>query len=201
MIKYIGDISEADARLLRDYARGSEKILEFGCGASTQVLAKYCTHLIHSIDTSPDWIDKTKKNLDLFSLKDFVLFESYDAFLNHPNIYTVSGTFDFVFDDGVDHLRREFAIKIWPYIEVGGVLAFHDTRRPADMDNVLAVIRHYMDEVAVVRFNEDDSNITTIRKKKAAPYTNWQIDEKKEPWQLGYGDPPQEFIDSLKKTN
>ena len=38
-IRYIGDISREDAELLARTAAGARRILEFGAGASTQVLA------------------------------------------------------------------------------------------------------------------------------------------------------------------
>lgn len=193
MIPYIGDISKADAVVLAAYAQSSDSILEFGCGASTQVLAKYSENIIVSIDTEGVWIDKTKNNLDLFGLRDQVIFEDYYSFMRAPRL-----PFDFIFDDGEDSLRREFAIKMWPYLSVGGVLAFHDTRRGHDFRNVLEVLAIYHNEVDTVIFNKESSNITCIYKKIPEPYDNWQISENREPWMLGYDDLPEEFIKSIK---
>lgn len=203
MIKYIGDISKNDALVLQEMAKAHTKMLEFGCGASTQILTKYKpqNHIFVSIDTSWEWINKTMQNLELFGLSfigDQVHFRSWDEFLSRE---PENAPYDFIFDDGVDHLRREFAIKIWPHLKVGGVLAFHDTRRAPDFRNVLEVLAHFQDEIGKVEFNYKSSNITLVYKKEAEPWTNWQIDEKKEPWMLGYGAPPQEFIDSLNLKN
>ncbi len=201
MIPYIGDISQNDAKVLAFYAEMATSILEFGCGASTQVLAAYTSGTLTSIDTESSWMEKTENNLNLLveGWDEKVEFHNYNSYMKNVEASPITGNFDFIFDDGADSLRREFAIKIWPKLAVGGVLAFHDTRRGPDFRNVLEVLAHYMTEVKNVYFNYADSNITCILKKAPEPYDNWQISEKREPWQLGYGLPPQEFIDSLKK--
>lgn len=201
MIPYIGDISKADAELLKQMAEDSCNILEFGCGASTQVIAASIDDQTSflSIDTSQEWMDKTAQNLELLGIKGRNPFVEYNRFFNSIQEYTaIHKSFDFIFDDGVDGLRLDFANRIWPYLAVGGIIAFHDTRRGHDFNNVLQFLGSHMDEVGPVYFNNEGSNITLVGKKEPEPYSNWQIDEKKEPWQLGYGNPPQEFIDSLK---
>lgn len=189
MMKYIGDISQADAKVLADLASASENILEFGCGASTQVIKKYSgLASFASIDTSPEWIEITKKNLDLLDVKGAVAFFEYHEFMKtipHPPI-----NFDFVFVDGVDALRREFALKIWRNLAIGGVMAFHDTRRAPDFRNFVEVLVAHFTEVNEVQVNYLGSNISFMRRKIDEPYDNWQITEKKEPWMLGYGAPP-----------
>lgn len=193
MIPYIGDISKADALVLSMVKSLSGNILEFGCGASTQVMAAYAdkdTEIV-SIDTDAGWIEKTKENLSLLGIEKKVEFQDYREYMG--TLLKSSPTFDFVFDDGVDHLRREFAIRIWPYISIEGALAMHDTRRAPDFRNVLEILATFQDQIDTVYFNYLGSNITIIKKKEAQPYDNWQITEKKEPWQLGYGPIPEEF--------
>lgn len=199
MIPYIGDISKADASILAKYAGSASRILEFGVGASTQVIGsyKYDTTKFESIDTDRLWIEKTKENLDLLQIK-HPIFTAYEDF--KPQVLYPYPEFDFVFDDGADNLRLPFAMMIWPYIQVGGVLAFHDTRRGGDARNLVEVIASHHNEISMVEVNKDGSNISIITKKKHEPYTNWQVDENKQPWMLGYGPVPQEFIDSLKKS-
>lgn len=46
-------------------------------------------------------------------------------------------------------------------------------------------------EVEVVKFNVDHPNITTIRKKTAEHFEDWNVIEKREPWQTGWGEPPE----------
>lgn len=195
MIPYIGDISKNDAILLAEFGKAYNTILEFGCGASTQVLAAYNTGLMLSIDTEPSWIAKTQENLKLLGIQnEDVNFRDYSTFMASD-----SGPFEFIFVDGADSLRREFAIKMWPRLVHYGCMAFHDTRRGHDFRNLIEVMAAFHDEIWRVDINKDDSNISVIYKKNPQPYNNWQITEKREPWQLGYGDPPQSFIDSLKK--
>lgn len=183
MLKYIGDISKNDAEVLKEYALLSTSILEFGSGGSTQVLAAYTQGNIISIDTEWSWVEKTIRNLGILGVTKEVSFHGYSKFMNE---LASKKTYDFIFDDGVDSLRREFAIKMWPYLSIGGVLAFHDTRRGHDFRNVLEVLAIYHNEVDTVIFNKEGSNITCIYKKIPEPYENWQLVENRTPQQLGY---------------
>lgn len=200
MIKYIGDISAMDALVLKELAETHDSILEFGCGASTQVMAKYKKEdtLLVSIDTSQDWIKKTRDNLNLLGIKDTNIF--FDDYLATVGTLTDLDKFDFIFDDGVDALRRAFAINIWPHLKVGGILAMHDTRRAHDFRNVLEILAHFQNEIGEVVFNICGSNITTIQKIPPQPYDNWQIRENREPWMLGYGEIPDYYKKLMKES-
>ena len=145
-----------------------------------------------SIDTEYSWIARTISNIKLFEIDD----ENLDFFLY--SAFVPVKQYDFIFDDGADSLRREFAIKMWPYLKVGGLIAFHDTRRGHDFRNVLEVLATFQDEIDHVYFNAEGSNITCVYKKNPEPYDNWQISEDKKAWQLGWEEPPKEFIDGLK---
>lgn len=197
MIPYIGDVSKADAEVLAYYAAKSKNILEFGCGASTQIMSFNTGSNILSVDTEFLWIDKTRGNLDLLGIGENVRFEDYGVFMRDLNNTAISREYDFVFDDGADHLRVDFARIIWPHIKIGGRLAFHDTRRFHDFANALGLLAYYQNEIDKVYFNTAKSNITIIQKKIAEPYDNWQISENKEPWQLGYGEVPEEIKEKV----
>jgi roadblock/LC7 domain-containing protein len=190
MINYIGDISKEDACVLAHLAESSSFILEFGVGASTQVLSAYADNPIVSLDTSKEWIERTRINLGLLKIENSPAIFHYETIIDHlvgyPNL-----AFDLIFDDGVDELRREFAIHSWRSLKVGGILALHDTRRLQDIQNVCAVIENFGNEIEKVLFNYQHSNITLIYKKEYEPYENWQITEKKEPWQLGWAEIPE----------
>lgn len=195
MIPYIGDISKADAKLLKNFAEISDNILEFGCGASTQVMAKYLKEgsRFTSVDTEFSWIDTTKRNMYLLEVDTEVMFIHYNSFiLGYPRYQP----YDFIFDDGVDSKRREFAIAMWPMLKVGGIMAFHDTRREPDFRNVLEMLAHFQDEIDHVFFNAEGSNITCVYKKLPELYDNWQISENKEQWMIGYGEPDINYIKS-----
>lgn len=195
MIQYIGDISKADAEVLHDFAINATNILEFGVGSSTQILSKYSSGNMTSIDTDRLWIEKTKDNLKVLGIKEpfFVTYHNWK-----PQTYHPYPEFDFIFDDGVDNLRKEFGLHMFSYLKIGGFLALHDTRRPHDARNFCEILAHYHNEVDLVQMNVGHSNVSVMRKKVNEPYDNWQISEKREPWQLGYKSLPQEFIDSLK---
>jgi hypothetical protein len=156
---YLGDLSKYDYEVLKTYSKKSNNILEFGVGASTQILRNYCNGKLTSVDTSDFWIDLTKKNLEFLNINKTVDYYLYDDF--SPN----NEMFDFIFNDGVDSLRNGFGVNIWKNLSVGGVIAYHDTRRNIDINNVINLINTHKDEIESVYFNEGDSNITLIKKK------------------------------------
>ena len=178
MIDYIGDISKADAEALSRWAQGNPKILEFGMGASTQVLSHYTHGKVISLETEPVWIEKTAKHLQRLGIPENKWeLQSYEWFNSNWLKFEKDKTWDFVFDDGVDHLRRVFGLQVWDSIKIGGWLALHDQRRKHDFDNAMAIINEYWLEVGTVHFNHAHSNITFIQKKAPEPYENWQISE------------------------
>ena len=181
---YIGDISKQDFLVLKGLAESSLNILEFGVGASTQVISNYCTGKFVSVDTEEYWINKTKLNLDHLKIKKVAEFKRYDKF-------TPEGEYDFIFNDGVDHLRSDFAINMWSFLKVGGYLAYHDTRRHQDMNNVLNLISRYFNEIESVELNKNHSNITVVKKKTYEPYEDWNaIEERNNLLPKGFPNPP-----------
>lgn len=158
-MNYLGDLSKYDYEVLKNYSTKSNNILEFGVGASTQILRNYCEGKLTSVDTSDFWIDLTKKNLKFLNINKSVDYYLYDDFSPNNEI------FDFIFNDGVDNLRNIFGINIWKNLSFGGIIAYHDTRRRIDINNVINLINTYKDEIESVSFNEGDSNITLIKKK------------------------------------
>lgn len=181
MIPYIGDISKADAQLLSELAEKSENILEFGVGASTQVLAHYGKNLM-SIETDNNWIERTKENLKLLGIQKEIVFINYNVFMTSD----IPTTYDLIFDDGADEFRLPFAYKTWDKLAVGGYLLFHDTRRGKDVQNIADFIVKHSPEIESVFINKDHSNITVIKKKAAEFYENWNEVEGREPWESGY---------------
>lgn len=184
MIDYIGDVSRRDAHLLRSFAERSDRILEFGCGASTQIFAAYARGIIESVETDPEWIEKTKRNLDALGLAG-VVFHLYSDF--RPAAH------DLIFVDGVDELRQAFALLAWPSLMVGGLMCFHDTRRTAphgdsptsDVQNVCAVIERHSTEIDCVVLNQYDSNITVITKREPLMCEDWNFVEGRTLEQIG----------------
>lgn len=193
MKKYIGDISKYDAELLEHYASHSRSVLEFGVGGSTQVIAQSIPNgaSFISLDTKEEWIGKTRSHLIRLGV------ESRCQMMVYKSWQIESGRFDLIFNDGEESVRREFALRSFPLLEVGGALLFHDTRRLADIKNVVAVVEHFFEEIEHVHLNERvagiSSNITVIRKKHREPYVNWNAIEGKLSWAVGYGEVPEAF--------
>ena len=192
-MKFIGDLSRRDAALLERYARSAESILEFGVGGSTQIIAQSVPDRAYflSLDTDAAWIETTQKNLHNLGVEGRCRFMQYEDWIPDERL------FDVVFDDGIEPLRWEFALRSFPLLTIGGVLLFHDTRRPADVQNVLTLIARFSDEIQCVHLNEQidggSSNITVVKKKNKEPYVNWNIEENKPPWAYGQGDVPEDF--------
>lgn len=179
MIPYIGDVSINDAFVLKGIAEESDNILEFGVGASTQILRHYSKGKMISVDTMQEWIDRTKKNFKLVGVKGDVDFRLYDE--------DYSGKYDFIFVDGHKRLRYEFGVNNWKHLAYGGFMAFHDTRKEFHIDYVCDLLkRHYL-QVESVQVNPSESNLTIIKKRKALKYVNWNQTENRPSWQYGRG--------------
>jgi predicted O-methyltransferase YrrM len=179
MIPYIGDLSRADAKILKDLASKSNSILEFGVGGSTQILAAYGLGKLTTVETDLSWAIRTQENLKLLGIAKEVVFEDYGVFLPFDE-------YDLIFDDGADEFRLPFAYKTWPCLKEGGYMLFHDTRRGKDVQNIADFIVKFSPEIESVFINKDHSNITVFKKKKAEFYENWNEIEGREPWESGY---------------
>lgn len=190
-LQFIGDLSKQDADIIRTYARNASSILEFGAGGSTQIIcrAKKRTTQFISIDTSREWIDRTKKNLQLLSIKADVTFSLYRDW-EHS---TAGKTFDLIFNDGFTSCRTDFAIQAWDYLSVGGSFLIHDTRTGRYIRTVAVVVKKHYLEIDSLFANTNHSNITVIKKKAKEPYSNWNRDETKQPWEYGQGDVPCDY--------
>lgn len=186
-IKFVGDLSLQDADILAMYGRKSSSILEFGCGGSTQIFSQCKPQSLVSVDTSRQWIDVTKKRLQKVVGTE-VHFVLTDNWLNN----IPPGTYDLIFVDGIDHLRRKFAIDYWDKLKDNGVMIFHDTRRFADFQNAAWVAQLHFNEISQIDVNAkascgNSSNMTVLHKKPLENYVNWNHVEGKP--LHAYGDP------------
>jgi predicted O-methyltransferase YrrM len=182
-LKFIGDLSLEDADILVKYGKLSRSILEFGVGGSTQILSQCRPDKLITVDTDSNWIDLTKSRLDQIQDRSECVFYMYNEY---PNMIA-DQMFDMIFVDGITHLRRDFAINTWKNLSVGGVMVFHDTRRPGDFKNAALVAQQYSNEVSLIEVNAAaengmSSNITVIHKKAYQPYVNWNFVEGKPGW-------------------
>jgi len=182
-IKFIGDLSLEDADILAGYARNARSILEFGAGGSTQIFAQFNADCIISVETDQSWITLTKTRLKkLDKTVDFI-----------PYTTQFNQTFDMIFVDGVDHLRRDFAIETWKYLKPNGIMVFHDTRRFQDFQNAAWIAQLYFNEIKRIDVNAPasngaTSNMTILHKKQHEPYVNWNDEENKPEWDYGRTD-------------
>lgn len=183
MINFIGDLSIQDALVIEWFGSQSKRILEFGAGGSTQIFAQCLPDVLISVETAPEWIEKTKRNIERYESVTRPVFTSYGS---HPR-----QEYDLIFVDGVWDLRRDFAQQTWPLLKVGGQMIFHDTRRWFDAENVMLTAKMYFDEVDSIHMNIDDSNCTIVSKCKKVEYVNWNETEGKPVWAYGIGDPPE----------
>lgn len=183
--KFTGDLSLQDADVLARYSSQSKSILEFGAGGSTQLLAQSGANFIISVETDNSWIELTKQRLAQIPNACPVEFIEYTTQFQNQ--------FDLILVDGIDYLRREFAIETWKYLNVGGVMLFHDTRRFEDFQNSAWVAQLYFNEISNIDVNVRasdgvSSNITVLHKKQHEPYVNWNYIENKPLWAYGKPD-------------
>ncbi len=187
-LRYVGDLSRADALALADLARGAMRILEYGVGASTQIFAQAAaaTTEIVSLDRDAYWIERTRVLLDELApsrpvrLERFERLAVLDRFPDHG--------FDLIFDDGEDDLRLEFGLAAWRLLRPGGKLVLHDTRRRRDIANALALAQRFFREIERIDVNAADSNLTVLYKVAEKPYANWNRTEGRASWEVGDDD-------------
>ena len=175
----MGDLSRMDAIVLKDLAQRHNDILEFGVGASTQILRNYSIGRMVSVDTMREWIDRTAERLKLFEIDKPVEFQDYTT--------DIIGNFDLVFVDGYSPLRYEWARIAWPHLKVGGQMAFHDTRSGWGMEFVAGLFKDYFLQIGRIEANISGSNITIFEKTKKKQYENWNRTEAREPHRRGQG--------------
>jgi predicted O-methyltransferase YrrM len=168
-LRYVGDLAAADATLLADLAAGAGRILEYGVGASTQIFAQAAAAdaEIVGLDRDPYWLERTRALLAELAPGRAVRLIRFDHLAVLDGFAEES--FDLVFDDGEDDLRLEFALAAWRLLPVGGRLVFHDTRRPRDAGNVLAVVFRFFREIERIDFNAGDSNLSILCKSAPRP--------------------------------
>ena len=199
MVKFVGDLSKYDAAVLEKYGKWAGHILEFGMGGSTQILAQGISggpnDRLWSMDTDPQWIARTKLNLDLLGVPEgrYKLMD-YDLSLEGCD----GNMFDLIFDDGVDDERFNFGICTFKRLKLGGWFLMHDTRRRGDLRNFLDLVLAYKDEIGDVRINMDHSNISGFQRKSPEPHYDWNKDEHREPWQTG-AEAPEDHWPSIVK--
>lgn len=197
-LKFIGDLSKADAEVLEHYARKQpQAILEFGVGGSTQIFAQCMTgkdsHL-DTVDTSEHWIKRTQRNLEKLGIgeRENIQFHLWEPFFTSLRVPTQQ--YGLIFNDGLHTHRPVFAQKTWALLKPGGYMLFHDTRLHEYFMYVLEIVQKAWGNIDWVEFNTEDSNISIIKKaSKSQAYVDWNKAEGNASWKFGQGEPPEEF--------
>lgn len=127
-LKWVGSISLQDADILAMYGKRSEKVLDFGVGGSTLILAQTCKD-VTAVETNPSWIDRVSARAQTVGCRENIKFFTMNGIFESPPSFN---TFDFVFIDGVPSERLPFARQAWKWLKVGGTMAFHDANRWAE---------------------------------------------------------------------
>ena len=183
-LRWTGDLSLEDAAVLAYLARNHHRILEFGAGGSTQIFAQVTPGQVWSYETDSAWQTTTESRLQTLA-KTVTWLGPGDPLPDHV---------DLIFVDGRDDLRRDWAIKAWPTLASGGVMAFHDTRRFQDFQNLAWVAQLFYTEINHILVNTaaqtgNHSNISLIYKRPRLDYVNWNHTEGKPQWAYGDLDP------------
>ena len=196
-MRFVGDLSKADAELLARYAaKSSVGVLEFGAGGSTQIIAQKIRPDVPfvTVETQSKWSRVTRGRLQRLGVSERCRIVAYEEW---EQIVPTESRFDVVFVDGLRNLRLPFALKAWSLLTTSGVVIFHDTRRRKDAADALSLAAQHFEEVSEVRLNEPvrgrSSNMTVVVRKKLEGYVNWQKTEGLPSWRYGARNVPPGF--------
>lgn len=184
-MRWVGDLSIQDAKIIEKYAISGD-ILEFGAGGSTMIIAQSAdVKSLISVETDQYWIDITSRRMKAIEDKIEPIFLDYSE-------VPVTGNFDMIFVDGVDHLRLDFARRTWNLLKPLGFMIFHDTRRFQDFKNAISIAEEFFEEILSIDVNIEyegiPSNLTILQKKNSIQYVSWPDEENKPEWSYGIGE-------------
>ncbi len=189
---FIGDLSRADASTLAALVPGRKRIVEFGVGGSTQIIAQSmdADATLLALDTDPAWLERTAVNLRALGTGDRVTLAPYGTAIAAP--------IDLAFVDGSEHLRLPFAEFIWPMLSVGGLLVLHDARHRVYVGPLLALVADEFRDVRSVTLNDGDTNFAIVERGPRREYVDWNAAEGREAWEAGYVEAPGDWVERLK---
>jgi hypothetical protein len=191
-VRFVGDLSLQDACVLVEYGRKSKNILEFGAGGSTQIFAQCMPTRLVTVETDPRWIDRTMSRVAMLDKKTEPAFVPFDY-------YPTNFAADLIFVDGASELRGKFCLNTWDQLKVGGVMIFHDTRRPEYFQHVLNLSHTFFNEIGRIDVNVNQSNMTVVHKGPRLSYVDWNQTESKPAWAYGNAEHPEK--DTLWQIN
>ncbi len=204
--KLYGDISRTDAIEIAEISRKSKNILEFGIGGSSYIIHQnsYPESTIHHIETVKSWnefiISKLQDIVQEYDPPTNYCFHYIDLgdidklspteaaklsfdpygfnFIRELSVNILTIKYDFIFVDGLAPLRYSFAHQLWSYLNIGGVMMFHDGKTPWMLNIISEMVKNYGLEIESIEFNHNNSNMIKIVKGHKKEYYNWNDLEK-----------------------
>jgi hypothetical protein len=197
MKKFVGDLSLQDAELLERYVARAKAVLEFGVGGSTQIIAQSIPEgaKFASIDTDPSWMrSRGIASASSASRTAATFSRTTGGCGGDERVAPVR----YYLDDGVDHLRRQFALDSWVLLEPGGFMLFHDTRRFGDFVNVAWVMQSSSKRsrrcIAISAWTGGAATSPLSRRSRARRISTGNHSENKPLWMYGgFGPVPDDF--------
>ena len=195
---FVGDLSTRDALILTRLA-ANHRVLEHGAGGSTQIFALVAA-LVVSVEPDDTWRTVTKTNLERLREGGYVTRAPEfvaDLIGGLPRLQA-RAPYDLAFVDGPSTERDAFAHLAFPLLAPGGRLVFHDTRVAHEHARALRLVETFAPHVESVAFHPNGSNLTIVCRLptggQPAHYSDWNLDEGREEWEIGRGDPPPRWI-------
>jgi len=145
-----------------------------------------------TVETDPRWIDRTMSRVAMLGKKTEPAFVPFDY-------YPTNFAADLIFVDGASELRGKFCLNTWEQLKVGGVMIFHDTRRPEYFQHVLNLSHKFFNEIGRIDVNANQSNMTVVHKSPRLSYVDWNQTESKPAWAYGNAEHPEK--DTLWQIN
>lgn len=174
-----GDISRMDAIQIAKYARRSANILEFGVGGSSYLIHQNAPNdaCVTHLDTSDEWVQRVETNLDIIRKSGkYDMPEEYSFNLVAPGDTFdkfKDDCYDFIYNDGLNTMREDFGLALFPSLAIGGVMMFHDCRSKPDFQQAMTIVDEFFLEIDNVEINIDYSNMVVIHKGVRQEYYNW----------------------------
>jgi hypothetical protein len=165
------DLSRADVRLLYRFCK-DKRVVEFGCGGSTVMLAAFVEHLV-SYDTDASWVERTTRRLSREQEHTCAAVvhcgDKPPVDLPNADVYFVDGFVPHRILWVEEVIRRRLSETI----------IVHDSRSSAMNDLSKLMVYPLTFSFRSFEFHVDGSNMLVIRAGAPVEYVNWNEAEPK----------------------
>lgn len=166
-MKSAADLSWRDHEVLLQETEGRD-VVEFGCGGSTEYLARFCKTLL-SVDTDAGWLERAQRAVEALPQA---------CPVRYQKVTTVPETLpkgDVHFIDGRCDLRPLWTKRAIEQ-SAARTLLVHDTRRPEPLCRMGFLLK--WPTTAWIERMEFEGNMLVIRlRAKPVRYENWNLTE------------------------